>query len=139
MSEQNKVAAETHRWLVYAQRDLKAAESLLSQGGAFTQQVCFLAQQGAEKALKAGLIFEQIEFPFRHDLDMLRNLLPIDWDCRQTYPDLKTLTLCAMEGRYPSNMEEPDQDIAQATLELAKNVLASIQADLVQRGFSSSV
>lgn len=76
MSDQNKTTIETQRWLAYAKRDLEAAQALLNQGAIFTQQVCFLAQQGAEKALKAGLIFEQIEFPFRHDLDMLRNLLP---------------------------------------------------------------
>ena len=138
MSDQNKTTVETQRWLAYAKRDLDAAQALLNQGDIFTQQVCFLAQQGAEKALKAGLIFEQIEFPFRHDLDMLRNLLPATWSCHQTCPTLRTLTLWATESRYPSSLEEPTQEDAQAALELAQEVLSFVQADLVQRGFSLS-
>jgi HEPN domain-containing protein len=136
MSERNKVVAETQRWLTYAQRDLNAAQTLLAQGDTFTQQVCFLAQQGAEKALKAGLIFEQVEFPFRHDLDMLRNLLPGDWHCHQDCPSLEELTFWAIEGRYPTATEEPTRPVAQAVLDLARRVLASVQGDLSQRGVS---
>jgi HEPN domain-containing protein len=139
MSKQNKIVAETQRWLAYAQRDLNAAQTLLTQGDTFTQQVCFLAQQGAEKALKAGLIFEQIEFPFRHDLDMLRNLLPGDWNCHQDCPSLKELTFWAIEGRYPTSTEEPTHQVAQAALDLARQVLESVQSDLAQRGFSLSL
>jgi HEPN domain-containing protein len=139
MSELNKVVAETQHWLAYAQRDLNAAQTLLTQGDTFTQQVCFLAQQGAEKALKAGLIFEQIEFPFRHDLDMLRNLLPGNWNCHQVCPSLKELTFWAIEGRYPTSTAEPTHRVAQAALDLAGQVLTSVQGDLAQRGFPLSL
>ncbi len=64
MSEWTKVTVEAQRWLAYAQQDIKAAQTLLDQGDVFTRQVCFFSQQATEKALKAGLIFEQIEFPF---------------------------------------------------------------------------
>ncbi|MCY4615587.1 MAG: HEPN domain-containing protein [Chloroflexi bacterium] len=37
---------------------------------------CFHSQQAAEKALKAALVLEGIEFPYVHDLTRLRNLLP---------------------------------------------------------------
>ena len=34
----------------------------------------------------------EIEFPFTHDLDRLRNLLPENWYVRRQYPDLSELT-----------------------------------------------
>ena len=39
------------------------------------RHACWLSQQAAEKALKAALVLERVEFPFTHDLDALRNLL----------------------------------------------------------------
>jgi HEPN domain-containing protein len=78
MSEANKIVAETQRWLAYARQDLTAAQALAAQAQSFSQQICFLSQQAAEKSLKAVLIFLQIEFPFRHDLELFRTLFPED-------------------------------------------------------------
>ncbi len=66
---------------------------------------------------------------------MLRNLLPTDWHCHQDYSTLRELTIWAIEGRYPSLMDEPTQVVAQAALDLAQGVLVSVQSDLTQRGF----
>jgi HEPN domain-containing protein len=67
---------EARRWLRYAVEDLRAAESSLSFDGVQPRHVCWLAQQAAEKALKAVLIFEQLDYPRRHDLDLLFVLTP---------------------------------------------------------------
>lgn len=40
-------------WTNYAESDLRAASALLESGEFFPRQVCFLAQQCAEKAIKA--------------------------------------------------------------------------------------
>lgn len=48
----------------------------------YPRQVCYLAQQTIEKALKAALILEQIVFPFSHDLDRLRIMLPAGWQVK---------------------------------------------------------
>ncbi|CUS03811.2 conserved protein of unknown function [Candidatus Promineifilum breve] len=71
--------SESQRWLGFARSDLEAAETLLASPDHYPRQVCFLAQQAIEKALKAALILEQIVFPFSHDLDRLRNMLPAGW------------------------------------------------------------
>ncbi|WP_080809987.1 hypothetical protein [Halomicronema hongdechloris] len=42
--------------------------------------------------MKAGLIFAQIDFPFVHDLTVLKNLLPKDWQTRQDPTNLNTLS-----------------------------------------------
>jgi HEPN domain-containing protein len=41
---------------------------------------CYHAQQAVEKALKGALTYLQIAFPFTHDLDRLRDLIPSTWD-----------------------------------------------------------
>lgn len=134
MSKQ-PILRETQRWLTYAQRDLAAAEALSREMDSFPQQICFLCQQATEKSLKAALIYEQIDFPFRHDLDLLRNLLPNDWQTRTDHPKLTELTEWAVEARYPSLTEEPTVVEAQRALSQARDVLNSVQADLSRRGF----
>ena len=69
-----EVMIETARWLRYAGEDLITAETLLAQARIPPRQACWHAQQAAEKALKAVLIFLQIDFPRTHDLNVLRNL-----------------------------------------------------------------
>ena len=81
------------------------------------RHICFLAQQAAEKALKAALVLEEMDFPFRHDLDALRNLLPNTWPVRREHSDLAQLTEWAVEARYPGDWEEATaMDAEQAVL-----------------------
>ena len=51
---QSNPKAEAERWLFHAERDLGFGKLALEIGGFYTQ-VCFMAQQSAEKALKALL------------------------------------------------------------------------------------
>lgn len=69
-------AEEARRWLRFACEDLREAEALAAREEGAPRHACWFAQQAAEKALKAALVLEGHEFPFRHDLDALRNLLP---------------------------------------------------------------
>lgn len=132
VSEETKEA--TLEWLSFATQDLRAAESLMDETGSFTSQICFLSQQAAEKAIKAGLIFLQREFPFSHDLDKLRNLLPKDWDCYQKHTDLEVLSDWAVGARYPSVSARPSLGAAVDSLQQARNVIDSITKDLRNKG-----
>jgi len=130
-----RIIRETKRGLDYAQRDWQAAQALMYQSGDFAQQVCYLSQQAAEKGLKAALIYLQIEVPFRHDLDMLRNLLPKDWQTRLAHPNLTQLTEWAVEARYPSLAEDPTDEDAATALSQAQALLDSVGRDLQQHGY----
>jgi len=112
-------APDAERWLAYAHSDLDAAHALLSDPEHYPRQVCFLAQQAVEKALKAGLILLEIDFPFTHDLDRLRNLLPEGWRVKASHPDLADLTIWAVEARYPGDMPEVVETDAQRALDTA--------------------
>ena len=43
--------------------------------GAYLEDLCFEAQQAAEKAIKAVMMKRDIEFPFVHDLNRLMSIL----------------------------------------------------------------
>ncbi len=129
--------AEAGRWLRYAAEDLAAAEAAL-RGTAFApRHACWLAQQAAEKAIKAALVFLQIDFPWVHDLDVLRNLLPEEWRIRRDHADLAELSEWAVEARYPpSSAPDPSAEDAGAAVEQSRAVYASVATDLGDRGAS---
>ena len=54
---------ETRRWLQYAQEDLEAAKHVLDDPFMAPRHGCLLAQQAAEKALKAALVFSRLTIP----------------------------------------------------------------------------
>lgn len=126
--------AEVRRWLRYAEEDLLAAEAALNFEGMAPRHATWLAQQSAEKAIKAVLIFLQIDFPRRHDLDALRNLVPAGWQVRESHPDLTELTEWAVEARYPGEWPEADDRDARVATQQARAVWTSVCADLASHG-----
>lgn len=65
----NHPSEEGQRWLSQAKEDLKWANHLANEGGYHI--ACFLAQQVTEKALKAYLYSQGIEFVFGHSVAKL--------------------------------------------------------------------
>lgn len=126
--------AEAQRWLRYAREDLAAAERLLADPRSVPRHICWLAQQAAEKALKAALVLESVDFPWRHDLDALRNLLPAGWAVKAEQPDLAELTEWAVEARYPGDWPEATVEDAERAVATARAVYIAIAHDCAQRG-----
>ncbi len=122
-------APEARRWLAYARSDLDAGHALLHNPDHYPRQVCFLAQQAAEKAL----ILLEIEFPFTHDLDRLRDLLPEGWRVKSERPDLADLTIWAIQARYPGDMPEVVEADARAALRTAEAIYQTIDEELHER------
>ena len=115
--------------------DLEAAETLFAQQSVVPRHLCWLAQQATEKALKAVLVFVGIDFPRRHDLDALRNLIPTGWQVKEEHPDLASLTEWAVEARYPGDWPEATETDAQAAVPQARAVWEAITTDFANRGF----
>lgn len=123
-----------HRWLRYAEDDLRTAELLLEQDGV-PRNACFQAQQAAEKAIKAIFVFLQVDFPFTHNLDRLRDLLPEGWDAKGDFPDLANLSKWAVEPRYPGDVVEATGHDAEIAVEQARGILKATLEDLKRRGY----
>ena len=65
---------DPREWLNRARSNLAIAKSRVT--GAYLEDLCFDAQQAAEKAIKAVLIFRGIDdFPYSHDLVRLTTIL----------------------------------------------------------------
>ncbi len=130
-----EVFAETARWLRYAGEDLITAETLLPLSHIPPRQVCWHAQQAAEKALKAVLIFLQIDFPRTHDLNVLRNLAPNNWHFKTAHPNLAKLTDWVSDARYPGNVPEPTKAEAVTAVKHARTVWTDASTELTKHGF----
>ena len=130
-----EVFAETARWLRYAEEDLITAETLLAQPHIPPRQACWHAQQAAEKALKAVLIFLQIDFPRTHDLNVLRSLVPNSWHFKTAHPNLARLTDWVADARYPGDVPEPTKAEAITTVKHARAVCTDASTELAQHGF----
>ena len=126
---------DTARWLRYAEEDLTTAEIFLEHSHVPPRQVCWSAQQSAEKALKALLIFLDIDFPRTHDLNVLRNLVPESWQLKAAHSDLASLTEWAAEARYPSDMPEATNADASTAVEQARTIWTSVSTMLAEHGY----
>ena len=126
---------DTARWLRYAEEDLITAETYLKDPRVPHRQSCWCAQQAAEKALKAVLIFLQIDFRRTHDLNLLRDLLPENWHLKTALPNLDNLNKWAVQARYPETAQEPTETEASTAVEHARAVWTSVSTELAQHGF----
>lgn len=133
MSEAERRKA-TLLWLRYASEDLAAAEALLKFAKPTPRHACLMAQQAAEKALKAALIFAQVPPPRQHDLDALRDLLPDDWPAKLQLPRLAELTAYAVQSRYPGDWPVLTKTEARRALRQARAMVRSVMQDLRSRG-----
>lgn len=130
-----EVLREVDLWLLYAAEDLATAELWIDRPEVQPRQVGFLAQQSAEKALKSAFIFLQIQYPFTHNLDDLRERLPAGWRLKTEHADLSELSKWAVEPRYPGGFAARSRDEVRSLVQRARALLAAILRDLEQHGY----
>ncbi len=110
----------TGQWLMKAEQDMKASQTLAGSVPPLLYPACFHAQQAAEKFIKALLTKLQIEFPKTHSIERLIELLyPALPDVCSEIMEAADLTHYGVEERYPGDMPEPEE---QETLEAIKIV-----------------
>jgi HEPN domain-containing protein len=130
----DQLATEAARWLRYAAEDLEAAEALEAAPNVAARHVGTLAQQSADKAVKAGLVFLDIDPPRTHNLALLVDMLPDEWGIHESSVDLARLSLWLAESRYPGDWPETTASDAAQALTDARDMLAVMSADLRARG-----
>jgi len=120
----NRRPGTSEDWLVRANGDLALAKVPLPEG-AFYEDLCFHAQQAAEKAIKAVYVECGLVFRYIHDLDELltgleRKGVPIP----QEVNDVGILTTYAWEARYPGVSEPVTEDEYREAVKVAQKVVA---------------
>jgi HEPN domain-containing protein len=109
-------------WLRYARSDLELARINRPDEVLF-EELCFHAQQAAEKALKAVLIAEGISPPKTHNIRMLLDILSQVIVAPQEVEDAAGLTDYAVTSRYPGDFEPVGEEEYNEALGLAKTVV----------------
>jgi HEPN domain-containing protein len=114
----------SRRWLRWANEDLLAARHSSADAEIAPRVACGLAQQAAEKAVKALLVAADIDPPKSHNLLRLARMLAADQASELFEVDLEELTRWAIEGRYPDDLDEATTSDADRAVALASQVTA---------------
>jgi HEPN domain-containing protein len=116
------------RWLRWADEDLALAKHTAADPNVVARGACVWAHQAAEKAIKALLIFRDVDPPKLHDLDRLSQRLPDDEGTAFDAIELPGLGRWSIEGRYPADLDEAIPADALRAIDVAEQVLAVVRA-----------
>ena len=119
-------------WLLRAKGNLARAKQTKPKD-AFWEDLCFDAQQAAEKAIKAVLVFRQLEFRKTHDLRGLLTLLNSgDFPIPEEIWEAVDLSDYAVETRYPGLTEPVSEKEYRVAVALAKTVVGWADKQITQ-------
>ena len=132
MKPREVILAElVQRWFSMAEEDYAVAAWIAQNGSLSASAVGFHSQQAVEKAIKAYLVSQQLEFQKTHDIDRLIDLLiPEDPDLAETLREASFLTVYSVETRYPGDSPPMTQDDSAEALNVAKNVLDELRTKI---------
>lgn len=120
---------DPREWLRRAQSSLLQAQT--EQPGVYLEDLCFNAQQAAEKALKALLIYKGVRFPYIHDINRLIELLAQNGvEIPDQVLQAGSLSDYAVEVRYPGIAEPVTQDEYLDAINQAQIVIAWVESEI---------
>jgi len=130
MSPKRFVPGSPEEWLSRALSNLSRAKQP-KPDDVYWEDICFDAQQAAEKALKALLIREGIRFRLVHDIGELISLLKkAGIAVPESVTEAVDLTEFAVEARYPGPFEPVSEAEAEAAIQRATAVVYWVQSKL---------
>ncbi len=117
------VAGTPQNWLRHARSNLVRAQQP-KPPEVLWEDLCFDAQQAAEKAIKAVLVSRGVDFPKTHDLGrLLRILDESGMEIPAPVWQSPELTAYAWEARYPGSYEPATPEVYRRAVELAEAVM----------------
>lgn len=123
MPAEDPVPGSPSDWLVRAMSDLNLAR-LSQPDGVLLEDLCFHAQQAAEKALKAVLVANSAAVPNIHSIRRLIDLLPANLDLPEEVQNAAGLTDYAVSSRYPGDFEPVSDDEHREAVRMAEAVVS---------------
>jgi len=122
-------------WLVRARSNLRRATLGPQHPEVFLEDLCFDAQQAAEKALKALCLHRGIAFPKTHSLVHLMDLLEgAGLSVPLEVKEADELTRYAVGTRYPGLEEEVTEAEYQTAVGLATRVVQWAEKVIEEKG-----
>jgi HEPN domain-containing protein len=117
-------------WLARAKSSLLLAR----QGppaGVFLEDICYHAQQAAEKALKALFVAHGLRFRYTHDIkELITGLQHQQISVPKPLYETVMLTRYAIETRYPYNAEAVTEDELRQAIAYAERVVAWVDREI---------
>ncbi len=116
-------------WLRRARSNLARARGGRTAPEVLYEDLCFDAEQAAEKALKALLVYRKAPFPKTHAImDLLTLIQQGEIDVPEEIREAAVLSVYAVESRYPGVSEEvTTEDYAEAVA-LAERVMRWVES-----------
>ena len=122
-------------WSNRAKSNLTRATADINLPGIYLEDLCFDAQQAAEEAIKALLLFRGVGFPFVHDL---AELVTVPQRSGQEVPTFITeaarLTRFAVETQYPSLAEAVTREDYDRAVTIAAEVIRWVENHMSGKG-----
>ena len=123
---------DPREWLNRARSDLAIA--MAKPEGVYLEDLCFHAQQAAEKSIKALLIMLAVEFPYVHDLARLLTLVEeAGEELPETVRQAERLTRFAIFARYPGLSGTVSEQEYGEAISLAEKVIGWVEKMLESR------
>jgi len=132
MPSSKMIPGTPQEWLARAKGNLTLAK-LEKPEGAFWEDLCFNAQQAAEKAVKAVFQHKGILFRYIHDLEeLITDLERHGVEIPDKVKEAAKLTQYALELRYPGHSEQGTEEEYRQALKIAERVYAWAEAIIAQ-------
>ena len=113
---------DPREWMNRARSNLARSKSRMP--GVYLEDLCFDAQQAAEKAIKAVMIARNIEFPYVHDLAHLLSLIEEGGEAiPAAIRQADELTRYATIMRYPGGIRPVSDSEYQEAVAIAEAVV----------------
>jgi len=111
-------------WFTRAKSNLARAEFTVKTADILYEDICFDAQQAAEKALKGIMIFLEIDIPKTHSIGYLLRLIEVSGKVLvpESLKEAVILTDYAVTTRYPGDWEPIDEAEYKLAVSLAQEV-----------------
>ena len=124
-------AKEFEDWLQRAESNLEIARRARGEK-VLLEDLCFEAQQSAEKALKALLIYLSGDYPMVHAFTLILERLEQHVTVPEPIREVVELSDYAVQIRYPGDYYPVSEDEYERALELAARVLQWVRSQIGQ-------
>jgi HEPN domain-containing protein len=130
-----RVPGLPQEWLEHAESDLRLAQLARQDPAIRREQICFHAQQAAEKAIKSVLLRHNVDFPLTHNIE---HLLSLAESSGLVLPDevrpAGMLTPYAVETRYPGSWLGVGDVEVQEAIRVAEQTVAWARKAILESG-----
>jgi HEPN domain-containing protein len=124
---------DPREWLNRARSNLELAKNVTGSE-VYLEDLCFNAQQAAEKAIKAVFVYHQISYPYVHDLAALITiLLNNEINVPDIIKESAKLTRFAVATRYPYIITPVSEREYLKAMEIAEHVIRWSECEIISK------